>query len=153
MHKQSLDPQFHDLLDAYKNEDPNPQPELAVPVEVVASARLQDGTEKSRTIGDLVELQFLFLLRVGEYKFPINKKRITRTVQFRRKDVVFYKGARKIGHEEGMATLFTADGVTLMLENQKNGVYGNVLHQHNNHRDLNPVACLARLTTLGTVLA
>ena len=70
-----------------------------------------------------------------------------RTVQFRRKDVVFYKGARKIGHEEGLATLLTADGVTLMLDNQKNGVRVNVLYQHNNHRDINPVACLARLIT------
>ena len=69
------------------------------------------------TIGDLVELQFLFLLRVGEYTFPINKKWRMMTVQFRRKDVVFYKGAKKIGHEEGMATLLTADGVALMLEN------------------------------------
>ena len=61
-----------------------------------------------------MEIQFLFLLRVGEYTFPINKKRRTRTVQFRRKDVLFYKGARKIGHGEGLATLLTADGVTLM---------------------------------------
>ena len=66
---------------------------------------LQYGTEKSWTIGDLVELQFLFLLRVGEYTFPINKKRITRTVQFISKGVVLYKGERKIGHEEGLATI------------------------------------------------
>ena len=112
--QKELDPPFHDLLAAYKNEDPRPQPELAVLVEVVASVRLQDGTEKSRKIGDLVELQFLFLLRVGEYTFPINKKWRTRTVQFRRKDFVFYKGARKIGNEEGLATLSTADRVILM---------------------------------------
>ena len=130
-----------------KKEDLCPPPEFAVPVEVVSSVRLQYGTEKLRTIGDLVELQFLFLLRVGEYTFPINKKRITRTVQFRRKDVVFYKGVRKLGHEEGLATLLTADGVTLMLENQKNGFCGSILHQHKNHWDLNPVACLARLIT------
>ena len=44
--QKELDPPFHDLLSTYKNEDPRPQPELAVPVEVVASVRLQDGTEK-----------------------------------------------------------------------------------------------------------
>ena len=43
--QKELDPPFHDLLAAYKNEDPRPQPELAAPVEVVASVRLQDGTE------------------------------------------------------------------------------------------------------------
>ena len=59
--QKELDPPFHELLSTYKNEDPRPQPELAVPVDVVASVRLQDGTEKSRTIGDLVELHFLFL--------------------------------------------------------------------------------------------
>ena len=37
-HKE-LDPSFHDLMAAYKNEDRRPQPELAVPVEVVASVR------------------------------------------------------------------------------------------------------------------
>ena len=89
--QKELDLPFHDLLAAYKNEDQRPQPELAVPVDVVASVRLQDGMEKSWTIGDLVKLHFLFLLRVGEYTFPINKKWRTRTVQFRRKDVVFYK--------------------------------------------------------------
>ena len=94
-----------------------------------------------------MELQFLFLLRVGEYTFPINKKRRTRTVQFRRKDFVFYKGARKIGHEKGLVTLLTVDGFTLVLDNNKNGVSGNVLHQHNNHRDINPVDFLARLIT------
>ena len=56
--QKELDPPFHDLLDSYKNKDPRPQPELAVSVEVVASVILQDGMEKSRTIGDLVELQF-----------------------------------------------------------------------------------------------
>ena len=34
-----------------------------------------------------------------------------------------------------------------MLDNQKNGVCGNILHQHNNHRDINPVACLSRMIT------
>ena len=68
-----------------------------------------------------------------------------RTVQFRRKDVVFYKGARKIGHEEGLETLLTAYGVTLMFENKKNGVCGSILHQHNKHRYLNPVSCLERM--------
>ena len=62
-----------------------------------------------------MELQFLFLIRGGEYTFPINKKRSLRTVQFRRKDVVFYKGARNIGHVEGMETLLTLDGVTLRV--------------------------------------
>ena len=70
----------------------------------------------------------MFLLRVGEYTFPINKKLRTRTVQLRKKDVVFYKGARNIGHEEGPAKLFTADGVTPMLDTQNNGVCGSMLH-------------------------
>ena len=94
-----------------------------------------------------MELQFLFLLRVGEYTFPINKNRITRTVQFIRNYTVFYKGVRNIGHEEDIAIVLTADRVTLMLDNQKNGVCGIILHQHNNHQDLNPVACLAQLIT------
>ena len=56
--QKELDPPFHDLLVAYKKEDPRPQSELAAPVEVVASVRLQDGTKKLRKIGDLVEIQF-----------------------------------------------------------------------------------------------
>ena len=56
--QKELDPPFHDLLAAYKNEDQRPQPELTVPVKVVYSVRLQDDTEKSQTIEYLVELHF-----------------------------------------------------------------------------------------------
>ena len=43
--QKELDPPFHDILAAYENKDPCPQPEVAVPVEVVASVISQDGTE------------------------------------------------------------------------------------------------------------
>ena len=71
-HKE-LDPPFQHLLAAYKNEDPRLQLELPVPVEVVASARLQDGMEKSRTIGDLVELHFFFCYVLVNICFQLKK--------------------------------------------------------------------------------
>mmetsp|Transcript_40250 Transcript_40250/g.78686 ORF Transcript_40250/g.78686 Transcript_40250/m.78686 type:complete len:156 (-) Transcript_40250:651-1118(-) len=117
--QRELDPPFHDLLHSYKVEDDLSTPQLAVSVEVVEHISGQRVSEKEATIADLFELQFLFLLRVGEYTFPKSKHRKTRTTQFCQKDVVFYKNGQKLPHLGGLQILYLADGVTLILDNKK----------------------------------
>ena len=74
------------LLKKYKESDAPSVSQLAVPVEVVeAIAARPRHDELMAAVNDLVELQFLFLLRVGEYSIPATSRK-TRTVQFRRKD-------------------------------------------------------------------
>ena len=144
--QKALDLPISSLLKTYRDADPKPLPELAVPVEVVTHIAGQRQSKRLAAISDLVELQFLFLLRVGEYTFPTNDRR-TRTTQFRRHDVIFYKNGHRIDHMAGLEVLMEADGVTLLLDNQKNGVRGAILHHHNSHSSLNPVSVLARIVT------
>ena len=80
-------------------------------------------------IGDLATVAFFFLLRVGEYTMPAANRK-TRTVQFRVKDVTFYKNNVILPLTSPLATLLSADGVSLNISNQKNGTRGETIHQH-----------------------
>eukprot|EP00957_Ditylum_brightwellii_P096982 7385583-Ditylum_brightwellii.AAC.1 len=62
----------------------------------------------AKTIRDLVQLQFLFLLRVGEYTLPAGNRQ-TITIQFRRRDVRFHKKGQVLDHEKSNANLAEAD--------------------------------------------
>merc|ERR1711957_1093799 len=75
--QRDLDPPFHNLLHSYKVEDDPSILQLAVPVEAVDFISHQWDSAQSVALADLIELQFLFLLRVGEYTFPKTKHRET----------------------------------------------------------------------------
>jgi hypothetical protein len=72
-------------------------------------------------------MAFFFLLRVGEYAMP-RLGAITRTRQFRLKDVRLWRQGRLLDNYAPRADLMTADAVTLYLENQKNGHKGATIH-------------------------
>jgi hypothetical protein len=72
-------------------------------------------------------MAFFFLLRVGEYTMP-SPGTITRTVQFRLKDVRLWRQGALLNNFAPRAELMTADAVTLYLENQKNGHKGATIH-------------------------
>jgi hypothetical protein len=72
-------------------------------------------------------MAFYFLLRVGEYTMP-SPGTITRTVQFRMKDVRLWRNGFLLDNYAPRAKLMTADAVTLYLENQKNGQKGATIH-------------------------
>ena len=80
-------------IEAYRRQDPVPQPKLAVPVTVphwCVATGLASTSPKDRAVGDLTNVAFYYLLRVGEYTYlPPTRKR--RTQQFRVRDVKFWR--------------------------------------------------------------
>lgn len=141
-----LDLPFQRLLKFYRDRDPAPKPKLALPVhclERIATDFASDGTPKSLAIADLVTTAFYFLLRVGEHTMPRTGRR-TRAVQFRVQDISFRRNGIVLPTHSPLPVLLTADHVTLVLDNQKNGIRGAVLHHHAINSNFCPVKALAR---------
>jgi hypothetical protein len=140
-----LDLPFSRLLRTYKNDDPAPQPQLALPVRAIQCAvdhYNTKGTLLSFAIADLLTIAFFFLLRPGEYTMPTARTK-TRTVQFRRQDVRFFTNGCILPHSAPLATLRAADAVRLYLDNQKNGQRGATMHHTARPGTFCPVKSLA----------
>ena len=105
---------------------------------VAAAYRASDDARMIAT-ANLIVVAFFFLLRVGEYTPHSNPNR--RTVPLRRKDVKLWKGTDRIALDSPSYELAQADGVTIRLENQKNGEKGCVLHHD---RSADPALCPVR---------
>ncbi len=127
------------MVEGMRREDPMPTPQLAVPVSV--PEKCFDignliGSEKAKAEGDLALIAFYYLLRVGEYTKPKyhkttkgKRRRATRTVQFRVKDVGFFADDTGIDSSTVLLDLLLqASSVTLRIENQKNGKMGDAIH-------------------------
>ena len=114
-----LDLPIKNLLAQFLEQDPASQHQVAVPVELVEFVSCQRTSLKSSAIADLVELQFLFLLRMGEYTMSTVGAE-TSTIQFSREDVTFWCGQRMLLHHLSFVKLMHMDCVTLTLCNQKN---------------------------------
>jgi hypothetical protein len=84
---------------------------------------------------------FYFLLRVGEYRFPPGHH-TTRTVQFRICNFRFWQGQTLLPPNSDTAIVAAASLVTLIMDNQKNGQQGDVIHQE----AVNADSCPVRLT-------
>jgi integrase len=140
-----LDLPFSRLLRTYKNDDPVPKPQLALPVRAVQCAVDHYNTKGKLldfAIADLLSIAFFFLLRPGEYTMPTSRSR-TRTVQFRRKDVRFFKQGNILPHNTPLDELRTADAARLYLDNQKNGQRGSTMHHTARPGSFCPVKALA----------
>ena len=87
-------------------------------------------------------MAFYFLLRVGEYTLP-PEHRTTRTVQFRICDIRFWQGQTLLPPTSDAAILAAASSVTLIMDNQKNGQRGDIIHQDAVHADFCPVRSAA----------
>jgi hypothetical protein len=69
--EQHLDLPISRLLKSYQDEDPAPQPKLAVPVSTIDTvSHLYRWSEHQSAIADLIVIAFFYLLRVGEYTTP-----------------------------------------------------------------------------------
>jgi hypothetical protein len=58
------------LYRSYKNQDPPPKSQIALPVEVFENIQTHEGTSRSlglQAVADLITIAFFFLFRVGEY--------------------------------------------------------------------------------------
>jgi hypothetical protein len=99
---------------------------------------------------DLTLIAFFYLLQVGEYMTPRRVKRnnnwvhATRTIQFRTKDVGFWKNGKQLDRNSSLETLLLADAATLKISNQKNGRMGQTIHKESIHANHCPVKALAR---------
>lgn len=150
-----LDLPFKRLLGSYKNGDPAPQPQLALPVHAIEEAARHfqaPNNPRVRAAADLITTAFFFLLRVGEYTFP-RRNTVTRTVQFRVQDTTFRRqDGSVIPNTVPLAQLSLADSVTLHLDNQKNGQRGaTILHTACPNSWFCPVQALAR--RVSTIMA
>jgi hypothetical protein len=141
-----LDLPFRHLLKNYRDQDPAPRPQLALPVTTIerAGAYYQaPNTALTRATADLVTIAFFFLLRVGEYAMPRRNVR-TRTVQFRVQDVIFRQNGIVLPNTAPLAQLAAAESVTLYIDNQKNGQRGGTIHHTTCPSWFCPVKALAR---------
>ena len=135
-----LDLPFRHLLKSYKDQDPAPKPQLALPVATIeraAAYHRAPNSARTRATADLVTIAFFFLLRVGEYAMPRRNVQ-TRTAQFRIRDVL---------NTTPLHLLEQAESVTLYLDNQKNGNRGATIHHTACPNWFCPVKSLARRIT------
>ena len=125
-----LDLPFQHLLKGYKEQDPAPKPQLALPVATIEHAGAYHQAPHNaltRATADLTTIAFFFLLRVGEYTMPRRNVR-TRTEQFRVQDVTFRRNDLVIPNTAPLDQLALAESVTLYLDNQKNGQRGATIY-------------------------
>jgi hypothetical protein len=137
---------FSQQTKEWKDQDPAPKPEHALPNSTVKLLAQSYGASKRlrlNIIADLVVVAYFFLLRVCEYT---KSARATRTIPLRRQDIQLWKENRLLAHTLTQAELLEADAVTINLENQKNGDKGAVVH-HSSSGDstFDPVKSMARL--------
>ena len=138
------------LLKSFKDPDPVPRPQVALPVgaiQIAATAR-RDATASPReqATAHLIVTAFYFLLRVGEYTLPAAPV-TTRTVPLRVSDTRFWQGQTLLPPTSAPAILAAATSVMLMLDNQKNGQRGDTIHQEACGTDFCPVRSVAALVS------
>jgi hypothetical protein len=134
-------PRLAQIYDGWHKEDPPTTKQLPVEANVpellAERGRDSNATNLDKAIGDLSLVAFYYLLRIGEYTIKGTRNNTKQTVQFKYEDVTFIKNNRagklQCLHRNAPAHLIaTADGVTLKLDNQKNGWKGVCIYQEAN---------------------
>jgi len=140
----SLDLPIARLLKKYDDEDPPPQPKLAVPMSTLETliAKYTFSTHH-RTVADLCIIAFFYLLRVGEYTSTTSSTQ-KRTIALRKCDIRLWSNGRVLSLEASLETLLGADAATICIANTKNGTKGAVVHHESIGGPVCPVAALAR---------
>jgi len=142
--QQHLDLPIARLLKSYRDEDPPPQPKLALPVSTIETiSRNYRWTEHQHAVADLVIIAFFYLLRVGEYTSPARTGN-RRTIPLRQCDIRLWRNGTLLQHSAGLPTLLCADSATISIANTKNGTKGAVVHHEAFGGPICPVAALAR---------
>ena len=144
-----LDKEFQDLYKAYRDEDPAPRAEHAIPNTTLRwlANEFRDASVRDATTASLIILAFFFLLRVGEYTPNTrNKKRKKRTIPLRKCDINLLRDGVPLDRDAPLEVLLSATGCTICLENQKNGVKNQTLyHDRSGDPSLCPVRSMAHL--------
>jgi hypothetical protein len=131
-------------LKRFDDEDPAPEPKLAIPVSTISAiATKYNFTKHHAAVSDMVLVAFFYLLRVGEYTSPSNT-RPRRTIPLRKCDIrLWHKGAI-LDHAAPLSTLRRADSATISIANTKNGTKGAFVHHYAIEGAICPVAALGR---------
>ncbi len=142
------------MFDGWRKDDPIQEKKLPVEADVpeyIANiGRQATATPLQASVGDLVLIAFYFLLRIGEYTGKPARKSSKQTIQFRIKDVTFFKRddlgrLRQLPRNSPDHLIMSADSATLKLDNQKNGWKGVCIHhQTNGESYLCPIRALGR---------
>jgi hypothetical protein len=147
-------PLLQQTLDGWRNEDGPVKKKMPVEADVaewlIKSAYQPGGKELNKAVADLILIAFYFLLRVGEYTVKGKRGNTKCTVQFRMKDVTFFKKdaqgrLKQLPRNAPDRMILSADAATLKLDNQKNGWKGVCISHHSNGAGLfDPVEGLGR---------
>ena len=101
---------------AFRNDDPNPKQQKAIPVCVLSEIALKRATETQKAISQLSIVAFFYAMRSCEYlKVPQAEKR--RTDVLRLRNVRFFKKGRELDHNNPW--LEYAECVSITFEWQK----------------------------------
>jgi hypothetical protein len=110
---------------------------------MIATTFFATQSKRLHVVADLIVMAFFFLLRVGEYT---PSSQVRRTIPLTETDVKLWHGHVEISHDSPLDELLAADGVTICLQNQKNGHKHASLHHYSSGDSvLDPVKSVARL--------
>lgn len=138
VNQKGYDKPLTDLLNQYKEEDPPPRPQLALPSRTfqwLSNEYQQQHQSQPQllALADLVVLAFFFLFRVGEYMLDSpSRQKGKKTVPLRKQDMQLWHGDDRISNDAPLHILLTADKVSMALENQKNGHRDEMITHHSN---------------------
>ncbi len=118
------------MIEGYSKQDPPTKkmlPDKAkVPELLVEMGYGKSGSPHAQAIGDLSLIAFYNLLRIGEYTVKGKCNNTKQTVQFKLKDVTFFKKNKAgtlvcLPRTAPASVIISADSATLKLDNNKNG--------------------------------
>jgi len=141
-------------LDSWRHEDPPTLEKLPVesdvPEYLVNKSGHRLATALDQAVADLTTIAFYYLIRIREYTVKQNNNEIKRTVQFKRKDIIFFRKDKLgrimcLSRNAPLTDILTADGAMLKLDNQKNRHKGVCMYQQTTGDPIHcPVRALGR---------
>ena len=144
------------MLDGWRKTDSPVMKKLPVEVDIpkllvkLSMTKEASASDFDRATADLCLIAYFYLLRVGEYTMKGSRNESKQTVQYRMKDILFFKKdatgrLRALDRQASESEILLADSATLRLDNQKNG-WRNVCvnHHHNGDEVYSPVRALGR---------
>jgi hypothetical protein len=123
----NMDIRLQRLLTSYEKEDPAPQRQKPIPLDVIlqaASVAIMDQSNRAQALSDMLLIAFYFLLRPGEYAHSTNVD----AAPFRIKHVHFITPTRRLHWASATANEWAqVNKVALEFDRQKNGVRGELV--------------------------
>jgi hypothetical protein len=132
------------MLDGYHKADPSTVKKLPVQLDIpellVTNIYSGKETQKSKATAELTMIAFYYLLRVGEYTVKGSCNSTKQTVQFKYKDITFFRKHNRgklhwLPRNAADSLIATNDGATSKLDNQKNDWKGICVYHDANGND------------------